>query len=201
MTTNTDHNFPLQCCVEIKCKAPHSDSYCRSVKNNGCSSGSFKAGFCPGGDDVQCCVVKDTSPPPPPAQDANEWPNCQKTLSCTFGQIASSSMAARLSYVRYMQSNFFGRLNAGTQYRAIEGVITFFDRNNLGAPESWISYVDAGIVEGIQRGGAIALGMSTTTGGNPGAEIWATFLRGMRDGKLGSRGVSSSPSLSSLPTR
>jgi hypothetical protein len=100
-------------------------------------------------------------------------------------------MAARLSYVRGMQSNFFGRLNAGNQYRAIEGVITFFNRNNLGPPESWISYVDAGIVEGIQRGGAITLGMSTNNGGNPGSELWATFMRGMRDGKLGDRGVSS----------
>lgn len=100
-------------------------------------------------------------------------------------------MAARLSFVQYMQSNFFGRLNAGDQYRAIQGVITFFDRNNLGPPESWVSYVDAGIVEGIQRGGAIVLGMSSNTGGNPGSEVWATFLRGMRDGKLGSRGVSS----------
>lgn len=99
-------------------------------------------------------------------------------------------MAARLSYVRYMQSNFFGRLNAGDQFRAIEGVITFFDRYNLGAPQSWSSYVDAGIVEGIQRGGAIALGMSGNTGGNPGSEKWAIFLRGMRDGKLGDRGVS-----------
>jgi hypothetical protein len=99
-------------------------------------------------------------------------------------------MTARLDYVRYMQSNFFGRLNAGNQYRAIEGVITFFNRNSLGPPESWISYVDAGIVEGIQRGGAIALGMSSDTGGNSGSELWASFLRGMRDGKLDDRGVS-----------
>ena len=72
-------------------------------------------------------------------------------------------MASRLSYVRYLQSNFFGSLNAGDKYRAIVGVITFFDRNNLGASESWVSYVDASIAEGIQSGGAITLSTSTNT--------------------------------------
>jgi hypothetical protein len=89
-----------------------------------------------------------------------------------------------------MQSNFFGRLNAGNQYRAIEGVITFFDRNKISAPESWISYIDAGPVEGIQYGGAIVLDLSRNTRGNSGSEKWATFLRGMRDGTLNKRGVS-----------
>jgi hypothetical protein len=98
-------------------------------------------------------------------------------------------MASRLAYVRYMQSDFFGPLKASNQYRAIEGVITFFQNNNLGAPESWVSYVDAGIVEGIQRGGAIALGKTFGTGGNPGADLWADFLRGMRDGTLNDRSV------------
>jgi len=145
----------IQCCVksalppaQTSCNAPYSNSLCASVSKDGCRGGSFKPVYCPGSTDIQCCV-KDSSPLPPPVQDPNEWPNCQKTLSSTFGQIASSSMAARLSYVRYLQSNFFGRLNAGNQYRAIEGVITFFERYNLGAPESWVSYVDAGIVEGI----------------------------------------------------
>jgi hypothetical protein len=100
-------------------------------------------------------------------------------------------MVDRLNYVRYMQSNFFGRLNAGDQFRPIEGVITFFVNRNLGWPEIWISYVDAGIVEGIQRGGAITLGMSTDEGGNPGSKPWAKFLPNMRDPKFSSRNVSS----------
>jgi hypothetical protein len=181
----------FQCCVEIKCKAPYGAHYCRSVKNNGCSGGQFKSGFCPGGNDIQCCVKDDPSTQPiDPTPDPKVWPNCQKTLSCSFEQIASATMASRLAYVRYMESNFFGRLNAATQYRAIEGVITFFDRNRLGPPESWISYVDAGIVQGIQNGGAIALGRSTATGGNPGSQKWATFLLKMKNGQLSDRDVS-----------
>ncbi|EXJ62096.1 hypothetical protein A1O7_02529 [Cladophialophora yegresii CBS 114405] len=115
------------------------------------------------------------------------WPACQRALNCTFDQIQASTMQDRHTYVRYMQSTFFGPLNAANQFRAIEGVITFFISKNLGAPDSWISYVDTGIVEAIQRGGAMALGLSTETGGNPGTTLWRDFLVGMRDGEYTTR--------------
>lgn len=98
-------------------------------------------------------------------------------------------MQQRLDYVRYLQSEHFGPLKAGDQFRAIEGVIRFFIEKNLGAPGSWVSYVDTGIVEAIQRGGAIALGKSTDDGGNPGSALWADFLRRMRAGSLSNRDV------------
>lgn len=98
------------------------------------------------------------------------------------------SLQTRLDYVRNMQSSFFGPLNCGNQFRAIEGVILFFQKNNLGAVGSWVSYVDAGIVEGIQRGGNIALGMGGGEGGNPGSLPWASFMMRMQDGALGDRG-------------
>jgi hypothetical protein len=108
------------------------------------------------------------------------WPACQADLSCTFADIQSGTMQERLTFVEYMQTDHFGPLNASDRFRAIEGVIVFFLGKNLGAPGSWISYVDAGIVEGIQRGGAIALGYSTETGGNPGSEVWAQYFAGQR---------------------
>jgi hypothetical protein len=89
-----------------------------------------------------------------------------------------------------MQSHFFGPLKSSNQFRAIEGVITFFLSKNLGAPNSWISYVDTGIVEGIQRGGAMALGLSTDTGRNPGSALWRDFFVGQRDGTFKTRKVS-----------
>src|SRR5262249_2588212 len=124
-------------------------------------------------------------------RQTSNWPACQQTLSCTFDDIQSSTMSERLSYVQYMESHFFGPLNAANQFRAIEGVITFFISKNLGQPGSWISWVDTGIVEAIQRGGAIALGMSTDTGGNPGTQLWADFFVQMKNGGYASREVSS----------
>jgi hypothetical protein len=99
-------------------------------------------------------------------------------------------MADRLDYVKTMQSSFFGTLKATNQFRAIEGVITFFMSNGLGKPKSWISYVDAGIVEGIQNGGANVLGLHNKDGGNPGTAKWAEFFRTMKAGGYASRDVS-----------
>jgi len=41
-------------------------------------------------------------------------------------------------------------------------------------------------IEAIQRGGAIALGLNTTTGGNPGTDLWAAFMRDMQSGEISS---------------
>lgn len=119
------------------------------------------------------------------------WPACQTTLSCSFTAIEKTSLATRLTYLRSMQSKHFGAFGAGKQWRAVEGVIVFFQSKGLGAPGTWVSYTDAGIIEAIQRGGAIALGWSKDTGGNPGSALWAQFLRDMKAGKLKDRVVSS----------
>lgn len=116
--------------------------------------------------------------------------DCRTDLSCTFTQLTAMSMSTRLDYVRTMQSKFFTPLNADDQFAAIEGVIQFFINNNLGAPESWASYVDAGIVEGIQNGGAIALGLRTDNGNNPGTEPWTRFFQTMKKNGYGDRDVS-----------
>lgn len=131
---------------------------------------------------------------PQTSPDPTSFPQCKSTLSCSFAALAGSTLPQRLDYVREMQAQRFALLNAADQHRAIEGVIKFFIKNNLGAPESWVSYVDAGIVEGIQRGGALALGLEGAeegASGVPGAREWETFLVGMRDSTLGDRNVSS----------
>ncbi|KAF2820280.1 hypothetical protein CC86DRAFT_387318 [Ophiobolus disseminans] len=169
----------VQCCVEITCRVGSNSGFCRSKSNNGCSGGTFHTGACPGSSDIQCCIKLSTSPTPSPLPTPID---CRKTLSCTFAQIEATSMDTRLAYMKAMQANFFGPLNAGNQFRAIEGVITFFSQNNLGAPNSWVSYVDAGIVEGIQNGGANVLGLHSKDGGNPGTALWADFFRKMKAG-------------------
>lgn len=91
-----------------------------------------------------------------------------------------------------MQSDFFGPLNSRNQYRAVEGVIQFFLNNKLGTPKSWISYVDAGIIQGIQGGGALVLGLPSARYaiGVNGTSEWQAFLRAMQFGTLTNRNVS-----------
>lgn len=118
---------------------------------------------------------------------ATAAPSCTSTLDCTVDEINQMSMADRLQFVQDIQSGPAAALGATDRWRNIEGVITFFRDRGFGAPDTWVSYVDAGIVEGIQRGVAIALGWSTETGGNPGSQKWATYLTKLSTGQLTTR--------------
>jgi hypothetical protein len=118
---------------------------------------------------------------------AAEERDCASTLDCSLAEINDMSMTERLQLVRDMQSGPAAELNAPDRWRNIEGVITFFQDEGLGAPGTWVSYVDAGIVEGIERGIAIALGRSTETGGNPGSTKWASYLTRLSTGQLTTR--------------
>lgn len=128
-------------------------------------------------------VDRDASIPP---DSGPTVPACWAALKCSFHQIEDMSLSTRLSYVRYMETRFVP-LHAGNQFRAIEGVIEFFISKGLGGPGTWVSYVDAGIVEAIQRGGAIALGIGKSKGGNPGTALWADFLTKMKNKELKDR--------------
>jgi len=112
----------------------------------------------------------------PAVADTRRTPaECAATLDCTADEINLMTMAERLEFVRAMQSGPGAQLGVPDRWRNIEGVITFFRDKGLRAPGSWVSYVDAGIVEGIERGLAIALG-ATDTFGNPGSAKWADYI-------------------------
>lgn len=116
----------------------------------------------------------------PAAADTRRTPaECAAALDCTAEDINLMTMAERLELVRGLQSGPGAALGVTDRWRNIEGVITFFRDKGLGAPGSWVSYVDAGIVEGIERGIAIASGRSTDDFGNPGARLWADYVTGV----------------------
>jgi hypothetical protein len=124
----------------------------------------------------------------PAAAESRRTPaQCASTLDCTAEDINLMSMADRLEFVRAMQSGPGAELGVTDRWRNIEGVITFFRDRGLGAPGSWVSYVDSGIVEGIERGLAIALGRSTDDFGNPGSRLWADYVTGVASGSLATR--------------
>lgn len=126
---------------------------------------------------------------PAVAAAGNSAADCTATLECTAEDINLMSMPERLDFVREMSAGPAAELLPGyaPRWRNIEGIIGFFRDHNMGAPGSWVSYVDAGIVEGIERGLAIALGRGTDTFGNPGSAKWADYLLKLRDGKLTGR--------------
>ncbi|CAM3853060.1 hypothetical protein KIPE111705_28250 [Kibdelosporangium persicum] len=128
-------------------------------------------------------------PAPAAAAAARTPQDCAAALDCTAEEINLMSMPDRLELVRLMQRGPAAELGATDRWRNIEGVIMFFRDHGMGAPGTWVSYVDAGIVEGIERGIAIALGRSEDEFGNPGSRGWAIYLTRLRAGELTARNV------------
>jgi hypothetical protein len=116
---------------------------------------------------------------------------CAASLDCTAAEIDLMTMPERLEFVRAMSAGPSSAVIPGytPRWRNIEGIIEFFRDHALGAPGTWVSYVDSGIVEGIERGILIAAGHSSDTFGNPGAALWAKYLTDLRAGALAARSV------------
>ncbi len=127
---------------------------------------------------------------PVPATAAVRTPGeCAASLDCTAAEIDRMGMAARLEFLRLVQSGPAAGLGAADRWRNIEGVLAFFRDHGLGAPGTWVSHVDAAILEGIERGVAIALGRSADGFGNPGSARWAAYLTRLHRGELTVRTV------------
>jgi hypothetical protein len=124
-----------------------------------------------------------------PAAASASGAECKAALSCTIADIDLMSMDERLAFVRSIESGPAVALGAGDRWGNIEGVIMFFRDHGMGAPGTWVSYVDSGIVEGIERGVVIALGRSDDGFGNPGSAQWASYLTRLKNGQLGQRDV------------
>lgn len=125
------------------------------------------------------------------AQGARRTPeSCASTLDCTNEELDAMPLTERLVFVREVQDKIAASYIPGFRHwRNIEGIIRAFIDEGLGAPGSWISRVDSGILEGLERGSAIALGISSDEYGNPGSKLWADYLRRLHRGELRDRWV------------
>jgi hypothetical protein len=94
------------------------------------------------------------------------------------------TMSDRLLFIQTLESQRGPAFGATMQWRNIEAIISFFHDNNLGATGSWVSYTDASILEGVERGFALALNLPSITCENPCSFLWASFLEDLQSGKL-----------------
>ncbi|EEP81054.1 predicted protein [Uncinocarpus reesii 1704] len=109
---------------------------------------------------------------------------CWNSLDCSMGQIEAMKMKDRLAFLQFMARWKLGPLVSVNQFRAVEGTMDFFIRKSIGGQKTWMSYVNAAVVEAIQRGAAISLDESQNTGGNPAALKWADYFDQRKAGKL-----------------
>lgn len=115
---------------------------------------------------------------------------CWERLDCSVAQIESMSPNVRLRFVKYMGTFRFVPLKSTEQFHAVEGVLGFFSRKELAGRGTYFSLTNAAVVEAVERGAAIALGLSNDTGGNPGSEKWADYFIQRKMGLLTARNVS-----------
>lgn len=132
---------------------------------------------------LSCLLTLFAIPPTTAVPTASTPAQCVSSLSCTYNDFNAMSMNDRLTFIRSLESQHGPAFNAPDQWRNIEGIIAFFIDNHLGAPGSWVSYTDSAILEGIERGFAIASGLSTDTFGSPCSNLWAGFLTDLKAGK------------------
>ncbi|MER7082624.1 hypothetical protein SAMN02982929_03142 [Saccharopolyspora kobensis] len=128
--------------------------------------------------------------PLPASADEHTGRSCASTLDCSAAELEALPLTERLAFVRAVQDRVSAEYIPGFRHwRNIEGIIGFFIEKGFGERGSWVSHVDSGILEGIERGTAMALGLSADDGGNPGSQLWADYLRRMHRGELTDRWV------------
>lgn len=114
---------------------------------------------------------------------------CWGELACSLKQIEEMGMVDRMHFMKYMAMQKFAPLASVDQFQAVEGVMDFFIRKGLAGQGTWLSLMNAAVVEAIQRGAAVSLGMTDVAGDNPGAPMWAQFFDQRKQGRLDDRAV------------
>jgi hypothetical protein len=109
---------------------------------------------------------------------------CAAALDATAAQIDLMSMDERIELLRAMMSGPASELGAGDRWCNMEGVMAFFRDRDMGAPGTWISVVNASVIEGIERGMAICLHRSDDDFDNAGAAQWADYLTRLHRNEL-----------------
>ncbi|MFG1857509.1 hypothetical protein ACGFJT_37135 [Actinomadura geliboluensis] len=119
-----------------------------------------------------------------------------ESLTASASDIDQWSMVERRAFLRGLRTAATP-LGAGSKWANLEGVIAFFSESQLGAPGTWVSWVNAGVLESVQCGIALALdvpGLNLDNPGhylenpgavhNPGAVAWAEYLTQLTGGRL-----------------
>lgn len=115
---------------------------------------------------------------------------CWSGMSCSFLDIESMSLPDRLLFLKYIIVHKLTLLNSADQAGAEEGLMNFLIGKRLAQTKTYLSCLNAAVLESVQRGAAIALNISKETGGNPASLKWAKFFVLYGRGQLEDRNVS-----------
>ncbi|KAL8928743.1 MAG: hypothetical protein Q9208_001521 [Pyrenodesmia sp. 3 TL-2023] len=97
----------VKCCIQAACT--DGSGQCLDKTRNTCTGGTFKAGLCPGGDNVQCCQKAATPPVPPTPKPADPFVAYLRRLHQLATQYGGDRPANQLvmEWLRHEEYNTF----------------------------------------------------------------------------------------------
>lgn len=94
-------------------------------------------------------------------------------FDCSLDEFDAMPIAERERWMRQFMDQVPGAAN---WFNNIVGIIEGFVEYGLADPGSWLSVVDAGILQGIQDGYTLSEGTATYSTNNPGSLLWKDFF-------------------------
>lgn len=104
-------------------------------------------------------------------------------LDAAWQEIDSWNMPERRWFLDTI-GNRTAQLAGEKRWCNLTGVIDFFDSASWGAPGTWVSVVNAVVLEGVEAGLATALDSKANDFGNPSAQEWKNYLTGIMTDQL-----------------
>ncbi|KAI5293108.1 hypothetical protein KEM52_005827 [Ascosphaera acerosa] len=125
------------------------------------------------------------------ADDATPLPisQCWARLDCSFLDIEAMPGPEKLAFAQYLAIERLTQLDCADQLGAVQGMHRFLIGKRLDQPKTYLSFLASALLEAVQRGAAIALGVSRATGGNPASQKWAKFFIQYQRGQLDDRNI------------
>ncbi|HZD16293.1 MAG TPA: hypothetical protein VE196_14460 [Pseudonocardiaceae bacterium] len=105
--------------------------------------------------------------------------SCAATLACTIDDFNGMSIGERRAFAAEFQRLYGMQFYSSGKWNNVDGVLQFFRDDGLGKPGSWVSWVDSSILDGFERGAALALHRPGGDQGNPGADRWYLYFSTM----------------------
>lgn len=118
--------------------------------------------------------------PPTQAAAPPSAERCAAQLNCTRADFNTLSAAERVIFVRRLQTRAAVFEPGFRRWAAIIGVMSAHRDHGLNRPNTWVAILNSNLLEGLERGVAVALDPRADTYRNPSAPTWARYLKTLR---------------------
>lgn len=109
---------------------------------------------------------------------------CATELYCDLDVFTRMPIDDRIAFVHLVQRQASDFEPGFRRWMAVVGVLKAARDHGVGEPGTWVAITGAGLLEGIERGTAVAGPPQRNVPGNPGTARWAGYLEDLNAGEL-----------------